>query len=286
MERGGRALLELGDMSDSERSTRGRLAAGDSVMFIDRKRRRYLRTLRSGAKIPLRDGTIEADALIGSADGVRIANSANETFLVLRPTYPDLVLRLPREAQVIYPKDIASILVWGDLFPGAHVIEAGVGPGALTMALLRAVGANGHVVSYDCRADHIEMAKKNVARFFGDAPQWTVKLGDVYESIDEKDVDRVIFDLPEPWRALEGAAGALVAGGVLVGYVPTVLQVKALVDALHAHPAFGAIETFEMMQRFWHVREISIRPEHRMVAHTGFVTVARRLALETPLSPR
>jgi tRNA (adenine57-N1/adenine58-N1)-methyltransferase len=286
MERGGCALLERDEMSDSEQRARGRLAAGDSVMFIDRKRRRYLRTLRSGAKIPLRDGTIEADALIGSADGVHIANSANETFLVLRPTYPDLVLRLPREAQVIYPKDIASILMWGDLFPGAHVVEAGVGPGALSMALLRAVGANGRVISYDCRGDHIEMAKKNVARFFGDAPQWTVKLGDVYESIDERDVDRVIFDLPEPWRALEGAAGALVAGGVLVGYVPTVLQVKALVDALHGHPAFGAIETFETLQRFWHVREISIRPEHRMVAHTGFVTVARRLAVETPLSPR
>jgi tRNA (adenine57-N1/adenine58-N1)-methyltransferase len=285
MERGGRALLEPRDMGDSEHGTRGRLEAGDAVMFIDRKRRRYLRTLRAGAKISLRDGTIEADALIGSADGVRITNSANETFLVLRPTYPDLVLLLPREAQVIYPKDIASILVWGDLFPGARVVEAGVGPGALTMALLRSVGGSGHVISYDCRADHIEMAKKNVARFFGDAPRWTVKLGDVYDSIDEKDVDRVIFDLPEPWRALESAAGALVAGGVLVGYVPTVLQVKALVDALHAHPAFGAIETFETLQRFWHVREISIRPEHRMVAHTGFVTVARRLAPETPLSP-
>jgi tRNA (adenine57-N1/adenine58-N1)-methyltransferase catalytic subunit len=273
-------------MDDFEHATRGRLTAGDSVMFIDRKRRRYLRTLRAGVKIPLRDGTIDADALIGSADGVRIANSANETFLVLRPTYPDLVLLLPREAQVIYPKDIASILVWGDVSPGATVIEAGVGPGALSMALLRAVGPSGRVVSYDCRADHIEMAKKNVARFFGEAPQWTVKLGDVYESIDEKTVDRVIFDLPEPWRALEGAAAALVAGGVLVAYVPTVLQVKALVDALHTHSAFGATETFETLQRFWHVREISIRPEHRMVAHTGFVTVARRLALETPLSPR
>ena len=262
------------------------LAAGDSVMFIDRKRRRYLRTLRAGMKISLRDGTIEADRLIGSPDGVRMANSANETFLVLRPTYPDLVLLLPREAQVIYPKDIASILVWGDVFPGATVIEAGVGPGALTMALLRAVGREGRVVSYDCREDHIEMARKNVARFFGDAPQWTVKSGDVYEAIDETAVDRVIFDLPEPWRALDHAARALVCGGVLVAYVPTVLQVKALVDALHDHAAFGAVETFETLQRFWHVREISIRPEHRMVAHTGFVTVGRRLSIPgSPLSP-
>jgi len=264
-----------------------RLAAGDSVVFIDRKRRRYLRTLRAGAKISLRDGTIEADSLIGSTDGVRIVNSANETFLVLRPTYPDLVLLLPREAQVIYPKDIASILLWGDVFPGTHVIEAGVGPGALTMALLRAVGEGGRVTSYEVREDHIEMAKKNVARFFGPAPQWSVKLGDVYEGIEESGVDRVIFDLPEPWRALDGASRALVAGGVLVAYVPTVLQVKSLVDALHQHPAFGAVETFETLQRFWHVREISIRPEHRMVAHTGFLTVARRLSFSaSPLSPQ
>jgi len=264
-----------------------RLAAGDSVIFIDRKRRRYLRTLRAGGKISLRDGTLEADTLIGSADGVRITNSKNETFLVLRPTYPDLVLLLPREAQVIYPKDIASILLWGDVFSGARVIEAGVGPGALTMALLRAVGRDGRLVSYECREDHIEMAKKNVARFFGEAPQWTVKLGDVYAAIEESDVDRVIFDLPEPWRALDPAAQALVAGGVLVAYVPTVLQVKSLVDALHDHAAFGAVETFETLQRFWHVREISIRPEHRMVAHTGFITMARRLSFSgSPLSPQ
>jgi tRNA (adenine57-N1/adenine58-N1)-methyltransferase len=274
-------------MDESADGMGRRLGAGDSVVFIDRKRRRYLRTLRAGAKISLRDGTIDADLLIGSPDGVRIANSANETFLVLRPTYPDLVLLLPREAQVIYPKDIASILLWGDVRPGAHVVEAGVGPGALTMALLRIVGHDGRVVSYDCRADHIVMAKKNVARFYGDAPQWTVKLGDVYGAIDETGVDRVIFDLPEPWRALDSVAGALVAGGVLVAYVPTVLQVKAFVDALHVHPGFGAVETFETLQRFWHVREISIRPEHRMIAHTGFITVARRLALEaSPLSPR
>ncbi len=261
-----------------ETSRDGLLRSGDAVLFIDRKHRRYLRTLRAGTRVPLRDGNVECDALIGEYDGRRVANSANETFLVLRPTYADLVLHLPRQAQVIYPKDVASILVWGDVFPGATVVEAGVGPGALTIALLRAVGARGRVVSYDCRDDHIEMARKNIARFFGDAPQWTVKSGDVYAAIDESDVDRVIFDVPEPWRALDVAARALLPGGVLVGYVPTVLQVKSLVDHLHQHPDFGAVETFETLQRFWHVRELSIRPEHRMVAHTGFLTIARRLA--------
>ena len=256
----------------------GLLRAGDSVLFIDRKDRRYLRTLKPGATIPVRDGKVSADALIGTPDGSRVTSSANETFLVLRPSYAELVLNLPRQAQVIYPKDVASILVWGDVFPDATVVEAGVGPGALTIALLRAVGPGGRVVSYDCREDHIEMARKNVARFYGDAPNWTAKLGDVYAAIDEGEVDRLVLDVPEPWRALEPAARALLPGGVLVGYVPTVLQVKSLVDALHQSSTFGAIDTFETLQRFWHVREISIRPEHRMVAHTGFLTVARRLA--------
>jgi len=259
-------------------SPRGRLRPGDSVLFIDRKDRRYLRLLRAGARIPVRGGTVDCDALIGEPDGRRVTNSANETFLVLRPTYADLVLHLPRQAQVIYPKDAAAILAWGDVFPGATVVEAGVGPGALTIALLRAVGAEGRVISYESREDHVDMARKNVARFFGEAPNWTPKQGDVYEGIDETDVDRFVLDVPEPWRALGTAARALSPGGVLVGYVPTVLQVKAFVDALHASDAFAATETFETLQRFWHVREISIRPEHRMIAHTGFLTISRRLA--------
>jgi tRNA (adenine57-N1/adenine58-N1)-methyltransferase len=260
----------------------GPLRNGDSVLFIDRKSRRYLRTLRAGARISVRDGTVDSDSLIGRPDGSRVTTSAHEIFLVLRPSYADLVLRLPREAQVIYPKDAAAILVWGDIFPGATVVEAGVGPGALTIALLRAVGNEGRIFSYECREDHIEMARKNVARFFGEAPNWTVKLADVYVAIDEPEVDRIVLDVPEPWRALEASARSLVPGGVVVGYVPTVLQVKSFVDALHAHPGFGAIETFETLQRFWSVREISVRPEHRMVAHTGFLTVARRLAPTGP----
>lgn len=254
------------------------LAAGDTVLFIDRKRRQYLKRLRSGTQIRLHDGSVDCDSIIGLPDGSRVRNSMNETFLVLRPTYPELVLNLPRRAQVVYPKDAAMILVFGDIFPGATVIEAGVGPGALTMALLRAIGPAGRLISYDCREDHRKMASDNVARFFGPAPQWSLKEGDVYEAIDETAADRIVLDLPEPWRALDGAARSLSPGGVLVGYVPTVLQVKALVDALHAHDAFDAADTFETLQRFWHVSESSIRPEHRMVAHTGFVTTARRLA--------
>jgi tRNA (adenine57-N1/adenine58-N1)-methyltransferase len=259
----------------------GPLRAGEAVLFIDRKNRQYLKTLRAGAAVSVRGGKVDADSLIGHSDGVRVRSSMGDWFLVLRPTYAQLVPNLPRAAQVIYPKDVGPILLWGDIHPGALVVEAGAGAGALTIALLRAIGAEGRLVSYDCREDHVEMARENVARFHGEAPSWTLKLGDVYEAIEERDVDRIVLDLAEPWRAIPTAAAALVPGGVFLAYLPTVLQVKTLVDELTRHPLFAAIDTFETLQRFWHVAERSIRPEHRMVAHTGFVTVARRLA-ETP----
>ncbi|MGH7856231.1 MAG: tRNA (adenine-N1)-methyltransferase [Candidatus Binatia bacterium] len=253
------------------------LEAGESILFIDRKEREYLKVLRPGARFLIRGGKIEYDAVIGLPEGSRVASSLNESFLVLRPTYAQLVRNLPRNAQVIYPKDTGLILLWGDVFPGATVVESGVGPGALSMALLRAIGEGGRLVSYENREDFAEMARTNVGRFLGDAPQWTLRVGDVYEGIAETDVDRVVLDLPEPWRVVDHAARALRPGGVFVAYVPTVLQVKSVVDELQRHPSFGVIETFESWMRFWHVRAISIRPEHRMVAHTGFLTVARRL---------
>jgi tRNA (adenine57-N1/adenine58-N1)-methyltransferase len=257
----------------------GRLQAGESVLFVDRKDRAYLKRLRPGTMLALRGGRLEADRVIGLPEGSRVRNSVEETFLVLRPTYAELVLHLPRRAQVIYPKDTGFILLWGDVFPGATVVEAGTGPGALTIALLRAVGPEGRVVSYELREDFAEMARENVSRFFGDAPNWTLHSGrDVCAGIAEREVDRLILDLPEPWRALDAVASALRPGGVFVGYVPTVLQVKALVEGLERHGAFARIETLENLVRHWHVSGLSVRPEHRMVAHTGFLVVARRLA--------
>lgn len=256
----------------------GRLTSGEAVLFIDRKDRQYLKRLRAGTKISVRGGQVDCDSVIGLSDGSRIKNSMNEAFLILRPTYAQLVLNLPRQAQVIYPKDVGFILLWGDVRPGVTVVEAGVGPGALTIALLRAVGPSGRVISYECREDFARMAADNVARFHGAAPNWTLKAGDVYEAIPENDVDRIVLDVPEPWRALDHVAAALRPGGVFVAYLPTVLQVKALVDDLQRRDAFGAIESFENLFRPWHVRGQSIRPEHRMVAHTGFLVVARRLA--------
>jgi tRNA (adenine57-N1/adenine58-N1)-methyltransferase len=254
-----------------------RLKENDAVLFIDRKGRRYLKLLRAGRKIIIR-GEIVADQLFGLDEGSRVKLSSGETFLVLRPTYADLIPHLPRAAQVIYPKDTGPLLVWGDVFPGATVIEGGTGAGALTIALLRAVGPGGRLISYEVREDFANAARANVAAFFGAAPNWTLKVRDLYEGFDETGVDRMFLDLPEPARALDVAARALRPGGVLVGYVPTALQLKDTVDALTARGDFGEIESFETMLRHWQVKKLSVRPVHRMVAHSAFIIVSRRLA--------
>jgi tRNA (adenine57-N1/adenine58-N1)-methyltransferase len=256
---------------------RALLQADDTVLFVDRKEREYLRTLKAGGRISLHGGVLLADHVIGLPEGSLVHTARNEPFRVFRPTYAHLIPNLPRRAQVIYPKDVGIILLWGDVFPGASVVEVGAGPGALTIALLRAIGPNGKLVTIEAREDFCEMARENVARFFGAAPNWTLRLGDAYEKIEARDVDHVLIDVPEPWRVVPHAAQALRPGGVLVGYVPTVVQVKSLVDELRAHPNFAAVEVMENLLRFWHVKDLSVRPEHRMVAHTGFIIVARRI---------
>ncbi|HLK85776.1 MAG TPA: hypothetical protein VKT27_04650 [Candidatus Binataceae bacterium] len=257
------------------------LKLNDAVIFVDRKGRRYLKMLRAGVRIRIR-GEISAEELIGLEEGSRVTLSTGEAYLVLRPTYADLIPHLPRQAQVIYPKDTGPLLIWGDVFPGATVIEGGVGAGALTIALLRAVGPAGRVISYELREDFAAAARRNVAAFFGEAPNWTLKLGDLYAGFDETGVDRLFLDLAEPGRALGVAARALRAGGVLVCYVPTAIQLGDTVGALQRDRGFAEIESFEILLRNWHVKGLSVRPVHRMVAHSGFIIVARRLAASAP----
>jgi tRNA (adenine57-N1/adenine58-N1)-methyltransferase len=262
-------------------SERARLRPGEAVLFIDRKEREYLRVLRPGARLHIRDGTMQADHLMGLLEGSTVYNSASEPFLMVRPTFASLIPNLPRRAQVIYPKDIGPILLWGDIGPGMRVVEVGAGPGAMTMALLRAVGPTGEVVSYETRSDFFEMAQSNVRQFFGDAPNWHLKLADATAGIAERDVDRMVIDLAEPWALLAEAAAALRPGGILVAYVPTVLQLKQFVDQARAR-WFGAVQTMETFFRPWHVRGLSVRPQHRMIAHTGFIITSRRLAGDPP----
>jgi tRNA (adenine57-N1/adenine58-N1)-methyltransferase len=250
----------------------------EAIVLVDRKERVYLRFLRRGRTISLRGAPLACDTLIGLPEGSTVETPAGERVLVLRPTYAQLVPNLPRHAQPIYPKDVGPILLWGDIAPGMLVVEVGTGPGALTLALLRAVGPGGRLVSYEAREDFAALARDNVARFHGEAPNWTLRTADVFAGIDERGIDRLVVDLAEPWRLLELAAPALRPGAVVTAFVPTALQVKQAVDGFRAHGGFGAVETLETLTRFWHVRERSVRPEHRMVAHTGFLVFARRLA--------
>jgi len=262
------------------------LKENDAVLFIDRKGRRYLKVLRRGKKLEIR-GALAPESLYGLEEGSRVKFSTGEKYLVLRPTYADLIPHLPRAAQVIYPKDTGPLLVWGDVYPGATVIEGGVGAGALTIALLRAVGPTGRLISYELREDFAAAARRNVATFFGDAPNWTIKLRDLYEGFDETGVDRLFIDLPEPGRALDVVARAVRPGGVFVSYVPTAMQLKDTVEALQRRPDFAEIESFETLMRNWHVKGMSVRPVHRMIAHSAFIIVARRLSdtqIEVPAS--
>ena len=254
------------------------LQPDDNVLFIDQKDREYLRILKPGSVIALRGGNVPAERFIGLPEGSLVQVGPRERFRILRPTYARLIPNLPRQAQVIYPKDVGPILLWGDVFPGATVLEVGAGPGALSLALLRAVGEHGRVLTVEIRDDHCRMARANIGRFFGSTSNWTLIRGDAYLGLPVRDVDRVLIDVPEPWRVLPHARDAMRPGGVLVGYVPTVLQVKSLADALAANPAFACVEVMENLLRFWHIKDISVRPEHRMVAHTGFIIVARRVS--------
>lgn len=253
---------------------------GDRVHLVDKKGRHYALTLKAGEVFQYSGEKITHDCLIGQVDGSLVTLSGGKQMLALVPTLGEYVLKMPRGAQVIYPKDLAIIVTWADIFPGARVFEAGAGSGALTMALLRAVGGRGLVVSYEAREDFARTAMKNIERYMGPVPNLVLQRKDVYEGIEVTDghqFDRLVLDLPEPWQVIPHAAEVLRTGGVYLSYVPTVPQVIQTVAALERTGVFTLISSFETLLRTWNIEGRSVRPDHRMIAHSGFITVARKV---------
>ena len=255
--------------------------AGDRVLLIDQRGRRYMTTLATGREFHSHLGAIRHDDLIGSKEGSSVVTTSGAPLVAFRPTLADFVLKMKRGAQVVYPKDVGLILVYADIFPGAFVLEAGTGSGSLTLALARAVGEGGRVISYEAREDHHERAVENVSAWYegmgGKPENLELRVGDVFEGIRESGFDRLVLDLPEPWRAMGTTTEALAPGGVLCSYLPTVPQVSQTVEAMRAE-GLGLLKTYEVLLRTWNVEGQSVRPDQRMVAHTGFVVVGRKLA--------
>ncbi len=261
-------------------SETGPFIPGERVQLTDAKGRHYTMVLTSGAEFHTHRGSIAHDALIGLEQGSVVKSSNGALFLVLRPLLVDYVMSMPRGPQVIYPKDAAQIVHEGDIFPGARVLEAGAGSGAMTLSLLRAVGSGGRVVSYEERADHAEHARRNVSVFFGGPPEnWRLIVGDVSDSeLPDGSFDRAVLDMLSPWEVLDAVARLLVAGGVLMIYVATVTQLSRVVEALRAQQCWTEPRSWETMQRGWNVVGLAVRPQHSMRGHTAFLVFTRRLA--------
>src|SRR4051794_37865148 len=257
----------------------GAFAVGDRVQLTDPKGRLHTVVLEPGKQFHTHRGAIAHDDLIGAPEGSVVFSTANTGYLAFRPLLADFVLSMPRGAQVIYPKDAAQIVGFGDIGPGMRVLEAGAGSGALTCSLLRAVGGGGSVTSYERREDFADVARTNVEAFFGEIPTtWDLRLGDLAGHPAEEVVDRVILDMLEPWAVLPTVAAALRPGGVLVGYVATTTQLSTYVEALRAQGVWTEPHAWETLLRPWHAVGLAVRPEHRMVAHTAFLVTVRRLA--------
>jgi tRNA (adenine57-N1/adenine58-N1)-methyltransferase len=254
-------------------------AEGERVQLTDPKGRLHTVTLTAGKQFHTHRGAIEHDELIGRPEGSVVTSTSGTEYLALRPLLADFVLSMPRGAAVIYPKDAAQIVALGDIHPGATVLEAGAGSGALTCSLLRAVGGAGRVISYENRAEHAEVAVRNVETFFGGRPDnWTLRACDIAEHQPDEVADRVVLDMLSPWLVLDAVSAALRPGGVLIGYVPTTTQLSRLVESLREHGGYTEPAAWESFVRGWHVVGLAVRPEHRMIGHTAFLVTARRLA--------
>jgi tRNA (adenine57-N1/adenine58-N1)-methyltransferase len=281
-------------------SRRGPFAPGDQAQLTDPKGRRHLAVLQPGKVFHTHRGSIVLDELIGSPEGSVVRSSAGTPYVALRPLLADFTLSMTRGAAVVYPKDAAQILAMADISPGARVLEAGAGSGALSCWLLRAVGPDGVLVSYERRADFADIARANVERFFGAVPEhWQLRAGEFGAgeapageapgdegTADGEPFDRVVLDMLAPWECVGAAARALIPGGVLACYVATTTQLSATVEAVRGHGGFDEPSAWESLTRGWHADGLAVRPEHRMVGHTGFLVTARRLAEGVIAPPR
>lgn len=276
----------MGRMSEPTGAARrrGPFQVGDQVQLTDPKGRHYTFTLEAGKNFHTHKGSFPHDELIGAPEGTVVRTTGNVAYLALRPLLPDYVLSMPRGAAVVYPKDAGQIISMADIFPGARVVEAGVGSGALSTYLLRAVGDQGSLSSYERRADFADIARKNVERYFGGPhPAWRLTVGDLQDNLVESDVDRVILDMLAPWECLDAVSKALVPGGLVCCYVATTTQMSRTVEALREHKTFTEPQAWETMVRTWHLEGLAVRPDHRMIGHTGFLLTARRRRLPTPV---
>ncbi|WP_283136811.1 tRNA (adenine-N1)-methyltransferase [Rhizohabitans arisaemae] len=265
----------------------GPFQAGDQVQLTDPKDKRHTITLDEGKVFHTHKGGLAHDDLIGLPEGSVVRSSGGTPYLAFRPLLVDYVLSMPRGAAVIYPKDAAQIMVEADIFPGAKVVEAGAGSGALTCWLLRAVGPEGKVISYERRADFAEVARRNVEKFNGDpGDRWRLVVGDFVDALDESDVDRIVLDMLAPWECVDAAAKALAPGGLICCYVATTTQLSRTVETLRAHGSFTEPHSWETLVRGWHVEGLAVRPDHRMIGHTAFLVTARRMADGVTPPPR
>lgn len=251
---------------------------GESVLLLDRKGNRYLVTLRPGGRFVFHRGFVAHDDLIGADEGTRVRSSNRLPLTLLRPRLIDYLLEMPRSTAIVYPKDIGTILLWADVAPGATVLEAGLGSGSLTLALLRAVGAEGRVICYEVRPEFVERALANIRGFEGQPRNLLIREHDIYSGIPDSGLDRILLDVPEPWRVLPHALTALRPGGLLAAYTPSIVQAQQTVAALEAARRFVQVETLETFYRPWHLEGAAVRPVQQMVAHTAFLTFARLVA--------
>ena len=246
------------------------------ALLIDGKGRKFMVLLHSSRRFEFHRGVVPHADIIGQSEGTLLRSSGGARLRLLRPRLADFILKMKRGAQVVYPKDIGPILMWADIAPGMTVVEGGTGSGALAMALARAVGETGRVVSAEVRQDHASHARKMITRWFGEVPSHLqLYQGAVEDAIAEVKPDRVVLDVPEPWHAAGVAAGSQPPGGVFCSYLPTVPQVQRLVEEMKSSRSFCETEIFEALHREWNVYGPSVRPRHQMVGHTGFIVVSR-----------